>query len=98
MKIREVALIFGLVSSASAVYALILIKFGLGHILGEFFTNSSGHPDFCLHSRTGTPCFNEHVSHCFGGNFSQNSEIETAIRVRMPVKIDIFIQIKGKFT
>jgi hypothetical protein len=26
-------------------YAVILTKNGLGHILGDFFKNSSGHPD-----------------------------------------------------
>jgi hypothetical protein len=28
----------------SASYVLVLIKNGLGHILGDFFTNSYGHP------------------------------------------------------
>jgi hypothetical protein len=31
--------------SHSLGYALILAKNGLGYILGEFFSNSSGHPD-----------------------------------------------------
>jgi hypothetical protein len=29
-------------------YVLILTKNGLGYILGDFFTNSSGHPDHAL--------------------------------------------------
>jgi hypothetical protein len=44
VKTTEVAHIFGLLNSTVKVYALILTKPGLGYILGEFFTNSSGHP------------------------------------------------------
>jgi hypothetical protein len=29
---------------AKATYVLILTQYGLGYTLGEFFTNSSGHP------------------------------------------------------
>jgi hypothetical protein len=33
-------------------YVLILTKMGWGNILGDFFTNSSGHPDWHIASRT----------------------------------------------
>jgi hypothetical protein len=44
-KITEVAHIDGpLFSTIKVTYALILTKKGLGYILGDFLTNSSGHP------------------------------------------------------
>jgi hypothetical protein len=36
---------FGLIFFHGKSYALICQKNGLGNILGDFFTNSSGHPD-----------------------------------------------------
>jgi hypothetical protein len=46
LKITEVVKIFGFISFQGKSYVLIMTKKGLGHILGEFFTNSSGHPAF----------------------------------------------------
>jgi hypothetical protein len=43
-KNTEEALLFGLLFSRSESYALIFTEHGLGHVLGNFFTNSSGHP------------------------------------------------------
>jgi hypothetical protein len=43
LKITELDLIFGLLYLFSN-YVLILTKYGLGFVLGDFFTNSSGHP------------------------------------------------------
>jgi hypothetical protein len=42
--ITETALIAKTTFSAVKGYALILTKKGLGYILGDFLTNSSGHP------------------------------------------------------
>jgi hypothetical protein len=43
-KITEVVHIFQLLFSTVKWYELILTKHGLGYVLGDFFTNSSGHP------------------------------------------------------
>jgi hypothetical protein len=43
-KFTEEAQIIGLLFSHSKRYVLILTKHGLGYILGDLFTNSSGHP------------------------------------------------------
>jgi hypothetical protein len=43
-KSTEEALLFGLLFSRSESYASIFTEHGLGHVLGDFFTNSSGHP------------------------------------------------------
>jgi hypothetical protein len=43
LKIKEVAH-FGAIFSNSTRYVLILTNNWLGYILGDFFTNSSGHP------------------------------------------------------
>jgi hypothetical protein len=40
------------------MHALILTKNGLGCILGDFFTNSFGHPGMCLHSTSKRDCVN----------------------------------------
>jgi hypothetical protein len=44
-KITELAQIFGLLFPQRSSYVFILAKNGLGYILGDFFTNSSGHPE-----------------------------------------------------
>jgi hypothetical protein len=45
MKITEVAQIFSYFMPRQQNYVLIVTKTGSGCILGDFFTNSSGHPD-----------------------------------------------------
>jgi hypothetical protein len=46
LKLTEVAHLFVLLFTTLMVtYVLIFTKCGLGFNLGEFFTNSSGHPD-----------------------------------------------------
>jgi hypothetical protein len=42
--ITELAHFFGLLFPQRTSYVFILTKNGLGYILGDFFTNSSGHP------------------------------------------------------
>jgi hypothetical protein len=46
VKIAEEAQNFWLIFPPSLDYALILTKHGSGYILGDFVTNSSGHPEF----------------------------------------------------
>jgi hypothetical protein len=43
LQITEIAQIIGLLISTKN-YILIMTKNGLGYILGDFFTNVSGHP------------------------------------------------------
>jgi hypothetical protein len=50
LKITEVAQKFWATLFQSADNVLILTKHGLGNILGDFFTNSSGHPESGLQS------------------------------------------------
>jgi hypothetical protein len=46
LKITEVAQILKLLFARVKSYALISTKDGLGYVLGDFYTNSSGRPDF----------------------------------------------------
>jgi hypothetical protein len=50
LKIAEVALIFGLLFSTEIALYCFFYKNGLGYILGDFITSSSGHPALYLHS------------------------------------------------
>jgi hypothetical protein len=46
LEITEVAQIFGILSYTYSKSYVLILKNGLGNILGGFFTNSSGHPVF----------------------------------------------------
>jgi hypothetical protein len=50
LKLTEVAQVYVLLFPHGSGYVLILAKARLGYILGEFFTNSSGHPVWVQHS------------------------------------------------
>jgi hypothetical protein len=47
--------IFMLLSPRKMLFKYHFEKIGLGYILGDFFTNSSGHPDGMLFTRTIEP-------------------------------------------
>jgi hypothetical protein len=60
------------------IYAIILTKRGLGYILGEFFANSSGHPDmytrnFIWSQQSGRKCLEGQAPGHRGGQLRHSS-------------------------